>query len=208
MKVNLVVLTPGKSEGKIIPIAVPEFVIGRDSQCHLRPASPIISKRHCAVVVRDGKVFVQDFGSTNGTFVNDAKVEKEKELSHDDRLTIGPLLFGIRIENSIPVDQPTPLPATRPVASANGSSPDEEAAALLLSLQDQEPAPGSPGTDGQGIPTGSTVLEVLSPAGTANGKPAETNSGPTKYEAAKQTQADTSIAAKAILDKYIRRPRG
>jgi predicted component of type VI protein secretion system len=207
MKLNLVVLTPGKSEGKTIPVSVSEFLIGRDANCHLRPASPVISKRHCVLVVRNGRALVRDFGSTNGTFVNDVKVEQEQELTHGDRLTVGPLLFGVRIERPVAVDQPTPLPATRAAASAANS--DEEAAALLLSLQDNDPSPGSPGTDSEGVPTGSTVLEVLNPAAAqTEAKPADGKAKPTKYDAAKQAQADTSVAAKAILDKYIRRPRG
>ena len=47
MKLSLLVLTPGKMEGKSIPITIPQFVIGRDPQCNLRPASALISKRHC-----------------------------------------------------------------------------------------------------------------------------------------------------------------
>ncbi len=69
MKLRLVVVG-GVHDGKAIPITVPQFVIGRDPQCQLRPASPAISKRHCAVLVRGTQVFVRDFGSTNGTFVN------------------------------------------------------------------------------------------------------------------------------------------
>src|SRR6266700_4837156 len=84
MKVGLEVLTAGKSEGKVIPITLSQFVIGRDPQCHLRPASALISKRHCAVIQRDGKAFIRDFGSTNGTFVNDEPVQGERELNHGD----------------------------------------------------------------------------------------------------------------------------
>src|SRR5262249_42642836 len=60
MKLSLIVLTPGKSEGQAIPINLSQFVIGRDAQCHLRPASALISKRHCAVLVRGDKAFVRD----------------------------------------------------------------------------------------------------------------------------------------------------
>jgi hypothetical protein len=49
MKLSLVVLTPGKMEGKSIPITLSQFLIGRDPQCHLRPASALVSKRHCAL---------------------------------------------------------------------------------------------------------------------------------------------------------------
>src|SRR5262245_7004161 len=70
MKLSLVVMTAGKSQGQAIPVTLAQFVIGRDPQCNLRPASAVISKRHCALLVQDGRVAIRDFNSTNGTFVN------------------------------------------------------------------------------------------------------------------------------------------
>src|SRR5712692_1996218 len=117
MKLSLVVLTPGKMEGKAIPIKIPQFVIGRDPQCNLRPASALISKRHCAVLVRGNKVFVRDFDSTNGTRRNDQPVKGERELHHADQLAIGPLLFRVDLEMTPPVSKPTPMPPTTPAAT-------------------------------------------------------------------------------------------
>ena len=97
MKLSLLVKTAGKLEGQVVEIKLPQFLVGRDPQCHLRPASALISKRHCALIQREGKAFIRDFDSTNGTFVNDERVEGERELKHDDQLKIGPLLFSVRI---------------------------------------------------------------------------------------------------------------
>src|SRR6516162_2971570 len=123
MKLSLVVLTPGKQEGKALPIGLPQFLIGRDPQCQLRPASASISKRHCALIQRDGKVFVRDFDSTNGTFVNDQPVKGEVELKHDDRLKVGPLLFGLSVKMTAtpPVNRPTPPPAAKKPGDSEGS---------------------------------------------------------------------------------------
>src|SRR5437764_7404431 len=107
MKFSLLVMTPGKQEGKAIEVKLSQFLIGRDPQCHLRPASPMISKRHCALIQREGKVFVRDFDSTNGTLVNDQPVKGEIELHHDDQLKVGPLLFAVRLEASAAVNRPT-----------------------------------------------------------------------------------------------------
>jgi len=118
MKLNLVVQTLGPNQGKVLDIKLSQFVVGRDPQCHLRPASQMISKRHCALLQREGKVFVRDFDSTNGTFVNNEPVKGEIELHHGDQLKIGPLLFEVRIEASAPVNRPTPAPPTKPVTKA------------------------------------------------------------------------------------------
>src|SRR5262249_27383688 len=105
MKLSLVVAS-GVHEGKAIPITTPQFVIGRDEQCQLRPASPAISKRHCALMVRGGQVFVRDFGSTNGTFVNGQLVEGEVELFDQDLLKVGPLEFRVGMEVSTVMSKP------------------------------------------------------------------------------------------------------
>jgi predicted component of type VI protein secretion system len=201
MKLNLEVLTPGKMQGKTIPITLSQFLIGRDPQCHLRPSSPLISKRHCALLVRGGKVYVRDFDSTNGTSVDGQRVKREQELHPDSHLQIGPLEFRVCIETSPPVTKPTPLPA--PAASPE----DEAAAAMLLSVQDDDaPPPGSPGVDSEGIPIGSTVMDILKPP--ADAPVSEEDKKPEdKGEAAKAASANTSTAAKAILEKYMRRQR-
>lgn len=115
MKLSLVVQTPGPNQGKVLEIKLSQFVVGRDPQCHLRPASPMISKRHCAVLQREGKAFIRDFDSTNGTFVNNEPVKGEIELHHGDQLKMGPLLFDVQIEVIAPVNRPTPPPPTKPV---------------------------------------------------------------------------------------------
>src|SRR5207302_9575508 len=101
MEKRLVVLAEGKAKGHNIPISLPQFIIGRDAQCQLRPASPMISKRHCAGLVKGGKAFVRDFGSTNGTFVNEEPVKGERELHNDDTLKVGPLLFRVALEAAV-----------------------------------------------------------------------------------------------------------
>src|SRR5207244_2793278 len=97
MKLSLVV-AEGVHKGKAIPIPVTQFVIGRDEGCQLRPSSPAVSKRHCAILVKGSQVFVQDFGSTNGTFINDEPVSGETELKDGDKLVVGPLVFQVQLD--------------------------------------------------------------------------------------------------------------
>lgn len=106
MKISLVVAS-GVHKGKSIPILGDNFSIGRDEACHLRPASPAVSKFHCGISIRDKKVYVRDLGSTNGTFVNDVQLEKELECRSGDRIKVGPLDFALAIES---VSDSTPLP--------------------------------------------------------------------------------------------------
>ncbi|HLN29502.1 MAG TPA: FHA domain-containing protein [Gemmataceae bacterium] len=208
MKLSLIVLTQGKSEGKNIPVTMPQLLIGRDPQCNLRPASPLISKRHCAILIKGKQAFVRDFKSTNGTFVNDEQITAERELTNGDQLKVGPLLFRVLLETETPVDKPTPMPPTK--ASPTGGEEDD-AAALLLSLQEGTETSGSSDTaiDSAAIASGSTIMEMLpTPEGESSKEGEKEKAEPDKSKPAKTLSADTSTAAKAILEKYIRRPRG
>jgi predicted component of type VI protein secretion system len=199
MNLALVVLTPGKLQGKSIAVTQSPFVIGRDPQCQLRPASPVVSKRHCALLSRGERAFVNDFNSTRGTFLNDQPVKGEVQLHNGDVLKVGPLTFAVRLEATrTPVDQPTPPPPKKEPAT----SEEEDIAAMLLSLQDDSDY-GSTGLSSE-VPGGSTVMDLQSPTAAGN-HPAEAQQG--KDQPAQPPLGDTSSAAKAILEKYWHRPR-
>jgi predicted component of type VI protein secretion system len=207
MKMSLVVQTAGKASGQTIPITLSQFLIGRDPQCNLRPASAVISKRHCAILTKGGKAFIRDFDSTNGTFVNDEPVKSERELHNDDILKIGPLAFRVIIEVTPPVNKPTPPP---PKAAA--PSDDDSVAAMLLALQDDGGGPSSGlKADEDGVPSGSTVMDLVSPVGpdgtAKETDPASPAAKPPEPPPPKKAVENTSSAAKAILEKYTRRPR-
>jgi len=218
MKVNLVVAT-GVHQGKVIPIVGTEFLIGRDPQCQLRPASQAVSKQHCAILIRDGILYVKDFGSTNGTYLNNEQVtpNSETELRPDDRVRVGPLDFSVQVVLPRPSDS-TPLPdalrrmtpgaveklkqsagSAVPIlpspAAASADKPADEdhdhMAAMLLGMGDES------GEDVK-VPGGSTVMEMPSVIA-ETGKPDEKKK-PNEKE-------DTSNAASEILRRYMRRPR-
>ena len=201
MKLSLVVLSEGKAKGHTIPITLSQFIIGRDAQCHLRPASALISKRHCAILVKNGKVFVRDFDSTNGTSVNNEPLKGERQLNGEDLLKVGPLEFRVKMEATTPVNKPTPPPKKLEV------NEDDDVAAMLLSLQDDSSAGSVPTSEGDAVPDGTTMMELPRPpdvaaeTGKEGDKPAE------KKPDAKKQNADTSAAARAILEKYNRRTR-
>src|SRR5207247_1907554 len=118
-------------------------------QCHLRPASPLISKRHCALLVQGEKIFVRDFDSTNGTLLNGRPVKGEQELKNDDRLQIGPLSFLVRVEAGVAVGKPAAV-AVKPLSE---SEEDESAAALLLDVEQGEASSTANPVDSEGIPS-------------------------------------------------------
>jgi ABC-type multidrug transport system ATPase subunit/pSer/pThr/pTyr-binding forkhead associated (FHA) protein len=63
---------------------------------------PAVSRRHAAFDVADGSVTVRDLGSTNGTFVNGARIDRPRVITAGDRVDIGPfqLTFDGKVLNS------------------------------------------------------------------------------------------------------------
>lgn len=102
MQVQLKVAN-GSQEGKLIKVKHDKFLIGRSDDCHLRPKSESISRRHCAIVHKKGKVLLLDLKSRNGTEVNGKKLDpsKAKILKHDDHIKIGKLEFVVQIESGV-----------------------------------------------------------------------------------------------------------
>ena len=178
MKVSLVVAS-GAHEGRVIPITGPQFLIGRDPQCQLRPASQAISKLHCAVTVRDGKVFVKDFGSTNGTLVNDAIVQNAEIVVEDGAtIRVGPLDFRLRVEKLEKADG-TPLP---------GGSAE---AAALAAVQATTAAAPKPVRDTTPNPAKGSGPGGQSGARPAVDKPKSTPATPGVKEASKPSSQET-----------------
>lgn len=121
MKVSLVVAS-GSHQGKVIPINSPQFIIGREAQCNLRPASQAISKKHCGIIVRGGSVFLVDYGSTNGTLVNDVLVRGGEVPVEDGTLVmVGPLDFRLRVEQEAGIDTEVKDGTPFPTAGGRGA---------------------------------------------------------------------------------------
>ena len=96
MKLKLVVIG-GKKAGMEIPILMPKCVIGRGDDCHIRPQSQLVSRRHCVISTDNGSATIEDCGSANGTLVNREKVQRRRELKNTDRITIGTLELEVQL---------------------------------------------------------------------------------------------------------------
>jgi two-component system, cell cycle response regulator len=83
----LVVLA-GASVGEMYKVESDKTIIGRGQKAHVRLLDDGISREHAQVVIEGNKVYLQDLGSTNGTFCNGIKVDR-KELADGDKILVG-----------------------------------------------------------------------------------------------------------------------
>jgi hypothetical protein len=84
----LVVRSGGGRAGETFTPQDDRTTIGRSPDCPVFLDDVTVSRRHAVLVERDGRWFVEDQGSLNGTFVNRKRVETS-ELSDGDELQIG-----------------------------------------------------------------------------------------------------------------------
>ncbi len=62
-----------------------EFVIGSGEGCNgLLNISRAVSKKHCLVVNKSGKIFITDLGSTNGTWINGKRIMPNEYVAVND----------------------------------------------------------------------------------------------------------------------------
>ncbi len=66
-----------------------EFTMGRAAGCQVTLDDTYASQIHARVFRRDGQFYLEDLGSTNGTWLNRAKVTGPLELQRGDQIQIG-----------------------------------------------------------------------------------------------------------------------
>ena len=98
------VIVRGQPHGKSLVFPQGEFVIGRGTECHIRPNSSWVSRQHFLLCVAKDRVWLRDLGSTNGTLINGRRVLGEKPLTHGDKIQVGPLVFEIELDASGVID--------------------------------------------------------------------------------------------------------
>ncbi len=86
---RLAVVAPPQRAGHVFDLG-PELTVGRAPGCGVNLGDDtFVSQLHARVFQRDGEYFVEDLGSTNGTFLNDHKVAAPVALRPGDRLRVG-----------------------------------------------------------------------------------------------------------------------
>ena len=123
----------GKNDGREIAIAVPRFIIGRGDTAHLRPASDLVSREHCEILVGDGKVVINDLKSRNGTFVNGKQLAESHNSKSGDSLRIGRLQFEVVIDH---VKASAKKPKVENVVEAAARTANNKKASLEDSITD------------------------------------------------------------------------
>ena len=82
------IVAPAELKGLSYPLG-DEVTVGRAAGCQVTIDDTYASQLHARVFRRDGQTFVEDLGSTNGTYLNRRKVTGPMQIQRGDKLQIG-----------------------------------------------------------------------------------------------------------------------
>jgi hypothetical protein len=84
-------------DGRNLPLADGESVVGRDPRCGVLIEASGVSRRHARIVVTPSQVTIEDLESSNGTFVCGQKVMGVRTLADGDEIELGSATATLRV---------------------------------------------------------------------------------------------------------------
>jgi S-DNA-T family DNA segregation ATPase FtsK/SpoIIIE len=79
----------GRAVGRVEPLRGAVLKVGRDAACPISLNDPDVSRVHAILTLSEDGLRLADLNSTNGTWVNGAKITKEVLLKTGDTLLVG-----------------------------------------------------------------------------------------------------------------------
>ena len=142
---KLVILTQGMTD-RSHELKADRTTIGRVEDNMFQIAEPSVSSHHCEVLLRGNDIVVKDLGSTNGTFINNLKIE-ESVLKPGQTLRLGNV--ELRLDTGAPPPAGTPAGASAASSGAAGAPAKKAADGTMVmsrgvSLGELESSGGRP----------------------------------------------------------------
>ena len=83
------VMQTGPNPGKVFALEKPDITIGRDIANDIVINDAEVSRKHARLFVQGDQYILEDLGSTNGTFVNGARIASPHVLESGDNVQMG-----------------------------------------------------------------------------------------------------------------------
>jgi hypothetical protein len=93
---KMLTVTEGSLAGTTLSLKETGVLLGRNPECTLVLDDDFASGRHARIFRRDGGWFVEDLGSTNGTFLGSSKLTEPMPVQVGSTLRIGKTIFELR----------------------------------------------------------------------------------------------------------------
>jgi pSer/pThr/pTyr-binding forkhead associated (FHA) protein len=108
------------TDGREYAVAGTSLVFGRDASCDVVVPGKDVSRRHAEIVQTPKGYLIVD-SSTNGTSVNDARVDGQRLLARADVITIGEEKFRFYADTPAPAPAPHPPPQKAETGGGTGA---------------------------------------------------------------------------------------
>ena len=92
---QLVVIQPEEQSGRTYEL-LDELTVGRAPGCHISIDDRFVSNLHARIFWRDNACFVEDLGSTNGSFLNETKVTNPSLVRQGDLVRFGNVVMELQ----------------------------------------------------------------------------------------------------------------
>jgi hypothetical protein len=91
-----VVIVDGGNKGEAVSLADAPLLIGRGTDAAIRLDDDYVSTRHARIVSSGDQWFVEDLGSTNGTYVGSRRITQPTALGVGSQVRIGKTVLEMR----------------------------------------------------------------------------------------------------------------
>jgi pSer/pThr/pTyr-binding forkhead associated (FHA) protein len=91
-----VVIVEGGNKGETIPLDGGPLLIGRGNDAAIRLDDDYVSTRHARIASSGDQWFVEDLGSTNGTYVGTSRISQATTLQVGTQVRIGKTILELR----------------------------------------------------------------------------------------------------------------
>ncbi|NHB59161.1 FHA domain-containing protein [Acinetobacter sp. 194] len=115
-----------------------DMLIGRHQDADILLPFADVSRRHAALLLKDQGLWVQDLKSSNGTFVNDVRIEHDTLLKDSDILQFAGQKFSV-LQPAKTVEEIEAATAIPPVSTIDSDPIQQPSEAIAVSETAQEP---------------------------------------------------------------------
>jgi serine phosphatase RsbU (regulator of sigma subunit)/pSer/pThr/pTyr-binding forkhead associated (FHA) protein len=136
----------GLNPGQVFSLDGASVVLGRHPECDIVLEVGAISRQHARIVELDGKYYLEDLRSRNGTYLNNEQVTARQELSENDEIRICDLTFAFQSD--------------RPSSSDGLEATADHDDATIMMVDGGEPLSNSTIMSKVDVSTGSTGLRL------------------------------------------------
>lgn len=91
-----VAIIDGPDKGRTVQLETAPVTFGRGPECTLPLADEYVSTLHARLVLHEGQWYVEDLGSTNGTYIGNERLTRPAPVGAKSRVRLGKTVLELR----------------------------------------------------------------------------------------------------------------